>query len=690
MRELYDDNPEIVGGFLEEVYKDEQNFKKTWGNQAKRNIAFVNGDQNPWPAGSPVMVNNQPVNYIYTTDTRTNTYMSNEIEPIIRTLVSYMTRQKPTVDVVPATQDEQDKHVAEVGERINEAKYDLDREYEVSQMVARWALTIGTVYVKDYWDSTSGEEHEILGPDGQPTKMAAGNNKVQVLTPLSITCDNSITNFHDQPYLIETYLMDVEEAKELFDQQGPGYTGKAPLISEDGWAGDTLGILEDIKFAVPYVSSGAGYRVRGKNKCVVKECYIKPNKKFPKGQLLIRAGGQWVYLGRETGSPYYLQLEDEVWHPYEKFGYESYMGRYLDKSLVEQLISLQIRLNEINGAILENANTIAKPNICAAARQLKKGVLNGRGANVYTYKAIAGVSPPFVLQGAPLPEQFFKEKQSIIDSMVRIAATNFIMQGQTPQGVTAAQALQLLLENASSQHSDLMLSWEKFHERRYTKKLRLLHKFHQFPDQKIDNYIAQFTKDMLDTTVKDFVGVRDLSDGIVCKIQYGSMIPKSNTAKKDIYKEFAKEGLLGPVQEDSPRGAKLRDQLMERLGEESFDTDESVEVKKAKWENDRMLKGGASAGLPVEVSPYDNGKIHLAYHIAKVQDPKFLETASDPIKEEFFQHISATQEQEAKKEAQAQMAMAQMQQGQQAGAAAGGAKQNPPVAPPAAPEQPIG
>jgi len=646
MKDLYSEDTAKVGTFLSEFFDEEQKYKSAWGKQAKRNVAFANGDQNINPTASPIMVNNQPVNY--SADSRQNAYIGNEIEPIVRTLVSYMTRQKPTGDVYPDGQEQSQKNVANVANVILEAKYDLDHEYDTSQMAAFWALTTGCVWAKDYWDPNAGlyvpnkgpDGNVILDQEGNPTDSKTGNNAVAVKTAFEMTVDHSTTNFRDQPLVMESYMMDADWAKEAFDQQAPGYTGKAANIqsvtdqaSTKESTLETMNMYEEMKYALPVVG---GTKIKGKNKILVQECYIRPNRKYPKGRMLIKAGNQWVYDSGEMGSPYYMRLEEVNWHPYTYFQYEPYIGRFLGKSLVEQLIHLQVRLNEINGAILENANTLANPNVLAAENQLKKGILTGAGAKVYTYRAIPGAPPPTTFAGTPLPQQFFKEKEEILNAMVRIAGTNFVMQGQAPSGVSAASAISQLLENASSQQSNMMLAWEKFHERRYNKKLRVIHKFHKYPDENLDRYVKLMDQDALQNEVQDFVGQDDLSDGITYKLEYGSMIPKSDTAKRDLYKELGKEGLLGNIKEDP----NLQSQMLERLGEKPFDNEQSTEVKKAKWENERIKKM-----QPVEVSPLDIDAIHLTVHVSDVQNPTFLENAEDQIKITADDHIQQHKQQ---------------------------------------------
>lgn len=658
MKALYDNDSEKVSAFLEEFFQDEQKYKQTWANQARTWVAFVNGDQNPFPMAAPIMVNNNPANFNTQSDPRLNMYQGDELEAIMRTLVSYMTRTKPTANCETVANDDDDsKHIARIGERVLDAKYVIDEEGRRSREAASLVLTLGTVFGKDYWDYAAGQYREVTDENGQasvdetgqPRLAKTGNNAVWIGTPLTISVDHSVTDWEQQPLVGESYIMDVDWAREVFDRDEPGYTGKSAKIQEDGAVGTTIRMHEDMKFAIPYVSWGSTSKTQGR--CLVQEWHCRPSKDYPHGRLLIKAGGVVVYDSQEMGNPYFIEQEEWIWHPYTCLKYEEFIGRFLGKSLIEGLIPLQMRLNEINGAILENANTLAKPNLIAAIGQLKKGITNGKGANVYTYAIIPGADQPSILEGQPLPEQFFKERQVLIDNMARKAGTNFVMQGQAPTGVTAASAIQQLLENANTQQSSMMNAWETFHEQRFTKKLRFIHKFMKYPDDTLTKYLKKLCKDALDEQINDFVGSTDLADGVGVNIVAGSTIPKSKVTEAQTYMDLAKAGALGPaVMEDSPRGEKYRTQLLEKLGLEPLDSEEAMDLKKAKWENDRAIKG-----LPIEVSAYDKPEIHLPCHIGKIQDPKFLEAASDQQKIALDNHIKEHQAIEAQKAQAAQM-----------------------------------
>lgn len=649
MKELYQDT-KTAESFLKKAFEADQESKHMLVRLWERNAAFANGNQAIIPQTSSTM--QYAGGNLYANDNqalRSRAYVTNEIEPIIRTLVSYATRAKPAIDVYAPEKNEQGDARASIANRILDAKYNLDNEVNMSKTAAFYAFVFGTCFRKDYWDSSAGSKfqipvydelgNEVVDPetgDVQTREMQSGDNKVAILTPMSMSFDWSYTDFDTLPWIMESYLMPVEWGKQMYDKDEPGYTGAGAKIGDGESIGYSLQTLERLKYATPF-NYGSSANLRLSGKALFQEVYVQPSDDLPKGRLIILANGIAVYdswnNGDDLGSPYYMPYENSMWHPYSVFVNDLYVGRALGKSLVESILPIQIRLNEINGAILQNANTLAKVDILTPENSLKRGVLNGQGAQVYTFKPHPSGYKPEKWPGVPLPPQFFNERQMLIDSMVRIAGTNMIMSGEPPKGVTAGAALELLLDNATSQRSDFMISWEKFHEQGFTKKLRIIRNFNKVPNKDIVDYLRMVAKDALDMDLQTFVG-EDIGDGLTVKIEPGSMIPRSEKATRELFKEFAKEGLLGPLDEDSARGAKLRKELLSKFGEKGFEVDQAADVDKAYWENDLMIKG-----LPAQFWIEDDHQIHLSCHISKAKEPKFLERASNEVKQAYLLHI---------------------------------------------------
>jgi len=334
MKELYSENALKAYGACEEIFQDYQSYLKSWAIIARRSVAFANGDQNPSTYGaSAIMVDNQPVNN-FKFEQEFLGYQTNEIEPIIRTLQSYMTRSRPSVEIQNDGNDESSKAIAKVAEDVVNAKYELDNEFLRAREAAFWLLTVGNVFSKDYWDYNGGnyvrDYDEATGQWVQGDRLS-GNNCSSILTPFHMILDHSVLDFEQQPYVGDQYVVDVDWARQAFNIDMPGYTGKASKITESDTASDVMATLEGMKFNVPYLSRSSRDSSAVRNKTLIRELFIKPNKDFPKGRLIIHAGDECVYISdAQTGSPYFMPFERTLWHPYCFMRFEEYVGRFLN------------------------------------------------------------------------------------------------------------------------------------------------------------------------------------------------------------------------------------------------------------------------------------------------------------------------------------------------------------------------
>lgn len=632
--------------FLRERWEDDQKNKQELVKLWERCAAFTNGNQqfiNTNSATGALTSSNFIVSQ--NQDTRQQMFTTNEIDPIMRTIVSYMTRAQPGITIYPQDHTPQSKDRAEVAEVVHNAKYDMDDEQQLSRMAAYYAGTYGTVIRKDYWDGMKGRDveipmyddlgNEVTDPETGQVQVQAlktGDSAVAILTPFSVGFDWSSPTWDETPYIQESYLMPIEWAKMAFNSTEPGYTGRVDEIQEGTYLSSSLSTLEQLKYATPY-SFSTQTRLSVIGKALIVEHHIKPCDGIPRGRLIITANDVTVYDSGDIGTPYFMAFPKVMWNPYTFFTYQPYVGRLLGKGLVEGVIPQQMRLNEINGSILMNANTVAKVDILAVKGQLAKGILNGMGSNVYTFKEVPSGFTPTKWQGAPLPAQFWTEKEQLIEQMVRQVGTNFAMSGEPPKGVTAASAIQTLLDNASSQQSDTMIAWKKFHEEAYFKKLRLIRKFSKHNNQDMIDYIRTMDRSALDRQIDTFVG-EDLGDGFTLKVSIESMLPKSEISRRSDLMTFAQMQVWGPLNDGSPRAAQVRKELLERFGEKDIEIDENRDIEKANWENDQIV-------MNLQPAPDidDNPEIHLACHIGQKKDPKFITRATPEMKQAMEQHI---------------------------------------------------
>lgn len=670
---------------MQELFTEGESLKSELLEVWRNNIDFVNGNQVVyWDFASgrfrtktlPAKQKLTGSDYIYVT---------NELTPIARTITSFITRNRPSVKVYPSDpNDDFSVRRALVAESIQWAKWEMDQEALKHEQFANWVLACGTVFRKDSWNASArgtrqiseeeqsespipsllssteeseegfdqqkfldamqsmgassaiNEEGEVEeGESESSNEMHWGDSEVGVLTGFNINVD---FNAKDENYeWIEEYaLQPVEWVKANYSRKNQYFTGRGGEVKSTEKFGNALDIDLAMRFRT-HNNSGAKPKI--KDRCLFREFYQKPRfdaewnkgKSYEdwKGTMIVMANDIVLYVGP---SPY------KNWNPYTPFGYEPYLGRFWSRSLWEQLIPLQCRLNELNGAIVKNAKTVAKPKWLYLEGSVDEGAFSGSEEKPLMYKYNASVGspvPPQLHSGIPLPAQFFNERASIIETMARISGSNLIMQGNNPTGVTAAAALQLLLESANSQYGPLINGWEKFIERGQTNKLVLFQRMCREPRADIFEMLTKKKRDVTDLDVVVFTG-EEIEDNLTVEVEAGSSIPKSQAARQNQVMELAKMGVLGDIVNDPI----TNQQFLSEFGITEFNKKTNAEWEKVKWENSRML-----SGQPPSPSPRDNHQMHLSEHVAETQKPSFIERAADPLKQLFEEHIAFHEQQ---------------------------------------------
>jgi hypothetical protein len=634
MTSLYSEDQKEVWSAFQEIENECQDFYSRWSQLALKCIDFLCGDQEPGSDKSKIWANSMATanNNV---DEKLKGLRANEIEPVIKTLVSYFTRNKPTVTAYDMRGMGDQNDYVKITNKWFDASYDLNNEREILRMLAYWGMCVGTAYVKDFYNPNSGYYDENTG-------WMTGSNDSVVLTPFTVKKDINAQKFKDIGYIYEQYVKDVDWVIDTFtNEDDKRYTGQAQFVTPNDNINGTLLSYEELKTAV--TNRGTNYK-KPKKAVVITEIYVAPsriNNLSNKGRCIIYANDICVYdsyLDPEFGNPYFAIYDPIMWHPYSEYIAMPVLGRSLGKGFVEGIVPHQIRLNELIRSIAINANTIAKPFIAANKNSVKQGVLNGEHAKILMLEGDPGANAITPINGTPLPAQFFNELQTIRDLIVSEVGTNFIMQGKIPSGMTAAAALKVMLETSTNMHSDPLYAYEGAIQDHFNKKLRVFKKINKTPSMALIQKMKMISGNATTEDLNKFLGANDLSDGVNIQIESGSTMPKLNSIKAENYVDLAKSGFFNSeISDGSPAAKDFKNQILKKAGLEPIESNVDVNIKKADWENERML-----LGKPVEVFEFEDHAIHAERHLIKMLDPEFIENASNEVKNTFFNHYLDT------------------------------------------------
>lgn len=579
-----------------------------------------------------------------------------------QTLKGYLLKNKPRSTVRPNTQAQKDKSAAKIAELCVEANFERLKEAYNFEHAASCLLTYGTVFKKDYWDTSTLEMIKVPKMKQQPkidpaTGQMVGMEEVQEIDPMTgdpmfdelplgdvntgivepyrIALDPYCVNLHEARWIMEYSIRPIEWVLENYDKVGDGYTGFAREIKEEKNLPNSMRRFFQLKTSsgVRGVNSNlTGFATTSgsemiENSCIVKEYYERPTRKHPQGRLVVVASGKTLYAGP---SPYKgNELGD--WHPYSECRWELVPGRFWGKSPFDDASEIQKQINSIDSIIILTRKTMAVPQkLIPHTAGIALGTWTGQPGQEIFYRATEGAVPETIAPAGVDP-QVWKEREQRVEDFKNITGAVDILKGDRPPGVTAASALNLLFEVGTGKLFPILDRWKLFVESSQKKQLKLIANKYKEPRDKYIAMLRMRNKDLSEEAISKFIG-QDLYDNCNVIIEAASSIPKLKSAEQALLMELANMGVLNL---ENPAN---RYEFLTRFGVQGFDTDYSSDVKRAEWENDIIDDIKLNPDTHPVVLMTDNHEIHKAIHADRTKKPSFMELAPE-IQQLYFQHM---------------------------------------------------
>lgn len=450
----------------------------------------------------------------------------NRIRPAIRTELAKLTSQKPSASVVPATSDERDLMASRAAEQIWESVYKRKKLKVVHRQAQLWALTCGVGFIKSFWNPAAPD------PDSPDTP---GDFVYDVVTPFHLMVPDILaTDIEDQPYVMHVTTRTPEWVKLNY----PGIPATPNVMeASDVMSNAFLNLV------------GAGtYR---KDAVLCYEVWIKPgNIEFmPKGGMYTIIGETIVqYI--DTGNPY---MHDQ--YPFAKFDHIP-TNRFYSDSVINDLIPVQREYNRTRGQMIEAKNRMAHPQLLAAEGSIDANKITTEPGQVILYKL--GFPPPQPLPIQGVPAYVVQEVDRILMDFEDISGQHDVSRGQTPPGVTAATAISFLQEQDETMLSPTFNSIEECFEKIGYQTLCYVKQFWDTQRSiKVVGADNQFSVLTLQGS--------DLRSNTDIRIEAGSALPTSKSAKQALLMDLMSQGFIPP-----DKGLELMDvggvqQLYEQL-----------------------------------------------------------------------------------------------------------------------------
>lgn len=488
--------------------------------------------------------------------------ISNKIRPIMRTELAKVTAQKPSVSVIPASDDDKDIFAARAGEQVWEETYQRKRIKNVMRRAMYWTLITGTGYVKDWWDPNA-----ILPGNSGLT----GDFCIMPETPFHVFVpDFQEEEIENQPYLIHASAKSPEwvraNYKKLADDINPS-TAAAKDILDDSF----LNMI--------------GSNQLSKDSVLCLELWAKPGalKAIPDGGMVTILGDTVVQI--TEGLPY-----QHGEYPFTKFSHIP-TGKFYGESTITDLVPLQKEYNRTRSQIIEAKNRMAKPQLVAQEGSVDASKITTEPGQVIFFRAGMQAPQPLPLQS--LPPYVLDELNRVQMDMDDISGQHEVTKGRVPPGVSAATAISYLQEQDDSKLSHTIDSIEDGIEKiaRHT-----LSHVNQYWD------IPRIIKTVGDNGAFDAVTLKgaDLAGNTDVRVEAGSALPQSKAAKQAFVMDLMKMGFVDPA-----KGL----QVLEIGGITKLYDELQTDIRQAQRENLRMQNL-----VQVAVNTWDNHALHIETH----------------------------------------------------------------------------
>lgn len=553
--------------------------------------------------------------------------VTNIIFAVYRTLVTKLSKQRPTLEVVPPSGDSDDREAASLGESVLQF---LWRKLNMRARARRglgWFLCTGQVFARVHWDPDAGklipltQDVEVphpddpsqtvsmpcpcdeagepimreLGPgvhvpdfDAEPAMVHEGEIAIDFVDPLSVRYGPDDSSPEDAREMFVGRMWPVHKAMDHFDVTESEITGGEDgeremlddvMSSAAAGAGGTFGASIDL-FGTTLGASqqeGIGARV------LVIEWYKRDDKEYPEGRHLIICGKAVVWP--KADDPDYpdgeAELPNQFWPPLIPILSTPIPGQPQGIGTLSNLVALNEQINTLDGKILEHNVLMAMGGKWVVSPDDKGLKITSEPGQKLVSKGYDAGHPPVQAQLKPLPDAIYKERDVLMSKVLLISGLSGNDISQKPEGVTAGRSILALQEISDSVLMPDLEAWEEAYEEIGRRQLVLAQRHYREPR------LIDIKGEEGQWLVRSFTGA-DLTDGLNVRVQTGSSFPWSKSAQIDFKMEMLSKfpGLVMTPQTGEVDQEKLAEFLdVAGTGLQSFESGEDPDLVEVQREH---------------------------------------------------------------------------------------------------------
>lgn len=543
----------------------------------------------------------------------------NHIAPIIDIRLSKLSKIKPKMMVVPATNEEKDVYTAKMGRKILESVSNKMNLVSKINQATKWSEICGTSFYKVSWNPNIGQ---VVAIEEDGRKIKTGDIDITVCSPFEIYPDSCThESLEDCQSLIHARAYSVEQIKQMY---GVDVTGKdINVYSLDGTS-SSLGGLGIGGISTKLIET------KRKNSAIVIEKFVKPSEEYPKGRMIIVAGDKLVYDGE---LPYENGIDGKRDFPFVRQICNEEVGNFWGVSLINRLIPIQRAYNAVKNRKQEYLNRLTMGVLAVEDGSVDIDNLEEEGlapGKILVYRQ--GSNVPKFLGGEQVPTEFDKEEERLIQEFSTLSGTSELGSMEYVSASLSGVALELLIDENETRLKVTTDSVRGAIKTVAKQILRLYKEFSTFPR------LVKIVGENGEMEAFYFKGSDISSDDVRFDAENESNDTISQ--RRNMIFSLLDKGLLEDENGKIPNSVKNK--ILENIGFGVWDNPvdlRELHAKKADYENQKMI-----AGQIQNIKEIDDHEIHISQHTAFMLRSIYSGEFEEDVERMFLAHIQSHRE----------------------------------------------
>jgi hypothetical protein len=504
------------------------------------------------------------------------TPVSNEIREYVRTVKSMLLQQKHIVTVAPNTNEREDIKAAELARQLLEWM-DLANDGEFQDEKEKVALAlplfgVGFMRAFPWMDNDSW----VFDKDGN--LITTGEVGCENIIPFQVFVDQLGDRLNKKRWIGIQSLKSKEWVEDTF---------KVKITSADSKSTDYFRRLMKIVGQVsPWKGANidtASYSVDDDSLVLFREVELKPTLKHPNGRYIITCGDKHI----KTYERLPVATDQGKWnYSITDFHFDYIPGCFWSDAGVNNLISPQNTINEIDQALAINRKGVARPTLFIPGEIALKKIDHtgsvGPGMLALSYDPLlSGGQKPSIEQGTPLPQQILEERNIQRRTMQDVSGDpKNILRGESPGAKASGIMVDILRETAERGHYPDIERFTRSTARVNKKRLLLAQEI--MTEERVLKIAGRGNS----WKVRRFKA-SDLRNNTDVRMELDSGLASTNAGRMDLLLNFADRGFFG----DPAQNPALRDEALRRAGLAGFTSQEDPDARRADFENAKLGVG---------------------------------------------------------------------------------------------------